>query len=389
MVAQPSIKQLIEKHTPQDITVSIYMPTIASANPRNLTENQTRYKNQLSEAKEMIDKFQAHDQSKKNLWKQLSELDNDAELWSNSNHGLAIFATPGTAILYRLPLELDAFVHVGTEFFLLPLLVEQNLAEPFYVLNLNLSEPKLLQVNSDTVTEVTDINLPGEIKQALRIDDVEQEQQFHSLGKSGGNQAVFHGHGGEKDQTNSEINQYFHLIDEAICNHNFAGTDGLEKPEIILAGTIENIALYRSISKYPELSTDQFNGSYENDLQSLRKEYAQLQAERISRSSREFREEYEGTPAHLKSSPTITSRILGKLSNEGRIKTLAVSLLENTRDSVRGGLERIYKLKLNAEHSDLLKLNEAAMDVWKKSGSIVALTNSQSSSTQTYALLRY
>src|SRR5690606_31347207 len=123
--------------------VSIYMPTHRYSSPPNMQEDQTRFKNLVRQAADMMaDKgveTTRIDEFRKDM---LQRLD-DRDFWQHLTEAMAIFADESNIAMYCLPIEVDEQVSVGSEFDVTPLLVIQEMNRQFYVLALAMHGPKL------------------------------------------------------------------------------------------------------------------------------------------------------------------------------------------------------------------------------------------------------
>ncbi|MGW8281757.1 MAG: baeRF3 domain-containing protein, partial [Gemmatimonadota bacterium] len=127
--------------------------------------------------------------------------------------------------------------------------------ERFWILALSQNEVRLWE---GTVSGLTPVNLesvPTNLREALGFQIEKDRLSMHSSGGHG-NKPMFHGHGAGKDDTKSELEQFFRTVD--------AGVQTLLADEIgpiILAAVDYYHPIYRSISKLENLAPDGIVGN--------------------------------------------------------------------------------------------------------------------------------
>jgi hypothetical protein len=187
----------------------------------------------------------------------------DEEFWRHQADGLAMFASDGLTKLYRLPATVPDLVVVAPTFHTRPLVEFLQAPERYWVLALSQKEVRLWE---GTVSGLTPVNLetvPTNLRSALGFQIEKDRLSMHSSGGHG-NKPIFHGHGAGKDDTNSELEQFFRKVD--------AGVQTLLADEIgpvILAAVDYYHPIYRNISKLENLAPDGIDGNV-NDWDSAR-----------------------------------------------------------------------------------------------------------------------
>jgi hypothetical protein len=175
------------------------------------------------------------------------DLVKDTEYWKHlGQEGLAVFLTGQSVVRYSLPVLFDEVAIVGRRFHVRPLL--PLLAGRHYLI-LALSRNKLQLFQGDRY-RLKEIDLPQDtpksMAEALKYDDPERQLQFHTKtgAASGKRGAMFHGQGVGVDDRNSNLERYFQAVDRSLFSQ-------LEKEKlpIVLAGTEELHAVYRSITR--------------------------------------------------------------------------------------------------------------------------------------------
>ncbi len=246
------LKALAE--TQADPCISLFMPTFRFESDQE--QNPIRLKNLLKEARQQLKASDRREDEIEALLKPVQATLDDSAFWRDLSDGLAIFLTPDSASMYRLPLPLDELVVVGKRFHLKPLfpLIASN--NRYYVLALSQNEVRLYQGTHFALSEVEAKEIPKSITEALAFDDPEKTLQEHTANRAGGRRdAAFHGQGGDEDdgsaEPHSDLRRFFDQIDNGVRDV-LAG----ENAPLVLAGVGYYLPIYRSANKYPHLVED-------------------------------------------------------------------------------------------------------------------------------------
>lgn len=231
--------------------VSIYMPTHRTG--PDVAAQPLRLRAALQQVKELLkaDGIQKPD----SLIEPFESLVGDDEFWRYQADGLAMFASDAMTRMYRLPATVPDMVVVGPTFHTRPLVEFLQAPERFWILALSQNEVRLWE---GTVSGLTPVNLesvPTSLRQALGFQIEKDRLSMHSSGGHG-NKPMFHGHGAGKDDTQSELEQFFRRVD--------AGVQALLADEIgpiILAAVDYYHPIYRQLSKLENLAPDGIVGS--------------------------------------------------------------------------------------------------------------------------------
>ena len=231
--------------------VSIYMPTHRKG--PDVAAQPLRLRAALQQAKGLLsDSGVAKPES---LLTPFEDLVGDEEFWRHQADGLALFASDGLTRLFRLPAAVPDLVVVAPTFHTRPLVEFLQAPERYWVLALSQKE---VRVWEGTVSGLTPVNLetvPTNLRSALGFQIEKDRLSMHSTGGHG-NRPIFHGHGAGKDDTKSELEQFFRKVD--------SGVQSLLVDEIgpiILAAVDYYHPIYRSISKLENLAPDGIDGN--------------------------------------------------------------------------------------------------------------------------------
>ncbi len=222
--------------------VSIYLPTDPASSGQ---AEQIALKNLVNQAVNQLREAGIAKRETAALEEQLTHLGSDAGFWRYQARTLAIFATPGSLVTFRLPNRLVEMVAVADRFHLKPLLRSITFPQVALVLALAQNSVRLLEVLPDGgPSEVQLADLPDDIRDAVRIVHVDDRSP---RGKTQSSMA-------EK----AHLRAYCRSIDQAI-RPVLAGRD----VPLILAAAEPLESIYRSVNSYPHLASTRIQGNAE------------------------------------------------------------------------------------------------------------------------------
>jgi len=243
-----------------DVCISIYMP--AHRYESGWSQNPTRFKNLMREARDDLRDIGYKEDQIDELFADAQNQADDSAFWRNMSDGLAIFITGSSTEFFRLPLAFDELSVVGERFHLKPLFPLIATNNRFYLLALSQNDVRLYQGTHQAVSEVESAEIPSDIVQAvLQYEDPEQQLQFRTSNRAGGDSgtsrsdAQFHGQGTSEDQSAEPqdlLKRFFRKIDDSVSDY----LNGEEAP-LVLAGVSEYLPLYKEANSYPHLVEDQ------------------------------------------------------------------------------------------------------------------------------------
>ena len=237
-----------------DTVVSIYLPTHRSG-PQT-RQDPIRLKNLVNEARiELVDLGMRGPEADAFLQPARALVD-DHNYWQHQSGGLALFLDDGMRA-FRVQEEFEPRVVVGDAFHVKPLLRVMSRGEQFNVLALSENQVGLLWGTRERVGQV---DLPGDVPEslaaALWFEDPERQLQFRQAARAGtGKGAIFHGHGGGKDQPQEEIERFFRAVD--------GGVRHLLRPNVplVLAGVERLLPIYREVTSHDPVMDGEVTGN--------------------------------------------------------------------------------------------------------------------------------
>lgn len=238
-----------------DPCVSLYMPTVRFEAEQE--QNAIRYKNLLKEARSRLKERGLREERIEKILKPAQDRLDDTAYWRSLSDGLAVFLTENGSRFYRLPVDFEELAVVNTRPHLTPLfpLIASN--NRYYVLALSQNRVQLFQGTHFALSEIKATEIPTSITEALAFDDPEQSLQEHTAARAGGrSDTVFHGQGGDEDDTSNrphaDLKRFFDQIDNGVRE----ALQGENAP-LVLAGVKYYLPLYREANKYAALVEDQ------------------------------------------------------------------------------------------------------------------------------------
>ena len=242
--------------------VSIYMPAEkAGAETR---KNPIRFKNSLREAEEKIEQLNKSTPELTQSIASAQDYIEDYDFWQHQDCGLAFFINANGIEYYRLPYSFEPTVEVSDRFYLKPLLPVITNDSTFYLLALSQNEVRFF-LGSHYAIEPIELpeSVPASLAEALKYDDPEKQQQYHSGDPS--NSPTYHGQGVGTTDNKNEIKRFLQQVNSGL-NEVLQS----EETPLILAGVEFLLPIYHEANSYNNLLEKGVTGNPENvDLRDL------------------------------------------------------------------------------------------------------------------------
>ena len=246
-------RALLADHEPP--CLSLYQAT-HRRHPEN-EQDPIRYRNLLGELEASLRRGYPSREVRP-LLEPFQALAHNAAFWNHTLDGLAIFGSPGTFRVYKLPRAVPSELAVVAEsFHAKPLVRMLQSADRYQILGLNRHEARLFEGNRDTLHEVELAEgVPRTITEALGEELTDPHLTVASYGAGSGGPgsahgvpSMHHGHGGKKDEVDLDADRFFRAIDRAILEHH-SRPSGLP---LMLAALPEHHDVFRKVSHNPFL----------------------------------------------------------------------------------------------------------------------------------------
>lgn len=206
--------------TSQEPCVSLFMPTFRAG--REVRQNAIRFKNLLKQTVKLLSDRGMDDTAIDHLLADAHSLERNDHWWQHQSDGLAVFVASEQFHCYRVPLQLNETVMIGSRFHVRPMIRLLQGNGHFYVLAVSQNRVRLFEGTRFSVSELDPEGLPTDLRSAMNIDEYTDSLQQHSTGShvSSGNM-MFHGHGGsDMDVRKSdEILPFFRRISSVLSSY--------------------------------------------------------------------------------------------------------------------------------------------------------------------------
>lgn len=235
---------LTETHEPP--CLSIYLPTHRHA-PDN-QQDPIRLKNLLRQVEKSLLETMSR-AAVGDLLAPLEALLDDKAFWNHSLDGLALLRSADSLRVYKLRIPVSELVMIDDDFYTKPLVRALQSAGSYHVLAVDMKKIRLYEGDKHSIAEVElGDESPKTIQDALGD---ELSDPFHTSGAygKGAGTAMFHGHGGRKDEVEIDAERFFRVVDKWVTEHISAPS---EVP-LIIAMLPEHQSLFRAVSKNPKL----------------------------------------------------------------------------------------------------------------------------------------
>lgn len=313
--------------------ISIYLPTHRLPGPQHSQEDQTRFKNLLREAANLLEEEDIDSPALRESLKSLEELVDDVSFWQGTLEGLAVFIDEIEIQMYSSPFEFEESVSCGDVFDIVPLHMVLSQNRSFYTLALSLSEPKLYRGDAYGM-EAVDAGLPKSMEEALNIDELPANNRMRGSHRGGlsstGGATSPQGEGDTSEAGHAEKLQFFRIIERTILEHpRFDSTLPL-----LLAATENEAAHFKSVTNFKSMLQQVLHGSFSDRPpgEVFKSAWSIIRHEVIDKQERELAGKYQESFGVYRASmdlDEITAAI-----QEGRVDTLMVSLVDETNDSI-------------------------------------------------------
>lgn len=291
--------------------VSIYIDTKIKK-PESF-ENPIRFKNLVKEAQRSLQE-KAH-KNFKALFDLFEEMETDRFFWETASQGIAILADDEECIVYKLPMDVPNQAIVADSFYIKPLLKSYQSSRLYHVLSLSRDRFSLYEADRKQIFHIPVGEEHSTLEGVLGEEKTDPHLTVGAYG--GGDQAMYHGHGGAKDEKQVDQERFFRYVDNYILEQ-YSKT---YKIPLILVGLDENQGEFRKISK----NTYLIDENVKIDAESLdqRKLHGRVQAVMEGIFNHDVKERMElFAQAHAKDMGSDDMVQIGKAIAEGRVASL-------------------------------------------------------------------
>ncbi|OFV70979.1 hypothetical protein [Acetobacterium wieringae] len=296
--------------------ISIYVDTHIKKPDR--LENPIRFKNLVKEAQASLkDKeFKGF----KDLFSLFKEMEEDALFWEGATESMAILGDEEECIVYKLPVNVKSLAIVSDSFYIKPLLRSFQSNGHYHVLGLNRDNFVLFEADRYGITEI-----PVDARDATMegVLGTEKTAPHLSVASIGGDQSMYHGHGGAKDERKVDQEKFFRHVDTFVLEQY----SKKQKIPLILVSPDEHQGEFRKLSKNNFLIDEGIK--IDGDALDKKSLYVKVQDVMQERFKKELKDRMAAfSEAHAKDLGSDDVIQIGRAIVEGKVASLYLE--ENT-----------------------------------------------------------
>jgi len=306
------------------------------------------------------------------LEEETADLIDDDGFWRYQARSLAVFATPGSLVTFRLPNRLGSTVEVSDRFFVKPLLRSVAFPQVALVLALAQGSVRVVEVTPDAGPwEVGIDDLPTDAASAVRQSSITDRSPSGRIQGSEGQKV--------------RMRQYARSIERAL-RPILVGED----VPLILAGTEPMDSIYRSVNSYPHLAQPSIPGNPEATTnEDLAARARTVLDEPYASELAEIRDLWELRTGQGRTLTDVAD--VARAATFGAVDTALVDIdtvLPGTVDEETGAVTLAAGRAANASSYGVV--DEIARRVWLNSGRVLAVRHDEVPGSQgVAAILRY
>jgi len=346
--------------------LSLYQPT-HRRHPEN-QQDPIRFRNLLKELEASLRRGYPAVEVRHHL-EPFEALARNSEFWNHTLEGLAVLAGPGFFQTLKLPQPFAELAVVADSFHTKPLRRFLQSVDRYQVLGLSLHKIRLFEGNRYALDEVELLpGVPRTIAQALGEELTEPHQTVASYGGVGGsNSPMHHGHGGKKDEADTDAERFFRIIDRTV-QENYSHPSGLP---LILAALPEHHHLFHQISQNPLLLANGIRFNPDSvSIEELRSLAWQAVEPQYQARMAELGKDFERARANAVGSGDLTE--VAQATASGRVATLLIEADRQIAGRLDGVTGKVELANLSDPHIDDL-LDDLGEMVTKMNGKVLVI----------------
>ena len=361
----------IVKEFPNDIIfekvdpcISLYQPTHRYS-PEN-KQDPIVFKNLIREIENSLkQKYQKNDLN--SAMKPFYQIEEEKGFWNNTLDGLAIFANPNKCIVYKLHRPVQELIVVADSFHIKPLVRVFQSVDKYHLLGLSTNDFTLYEGNRDGFEEIeVDPEAHRTMEEVLGKQHTDSFLTHGSYGDTGG-PAMYHGHGGKKDEIEKDIEKFFRYVDRFVLE-NYSKPSKLP---LILVSLKEHHNIFKKISHNSYLMEEGIKGSYNSfEMEHLTEKAWEIIEPIYLEKTQNLVNSFENAKANSSGSNDLVQ--ITSTAFENRVETILIEsdkIIPGKIDYNTGKIE-LWNIK-DPDFDDVL--DDLAELVLKKRGEVVVL----------------
>lgn len=350
----------------KDVNISIFIPTHRKGEEGK--QDSIRLKNILQKVKNELLEMGWKENKIEELFDEVYAKTEENQFWLHQDKGLALYVNEDYFDFFKIPVSPEENYYIAENFLITPLLELQNHHGIYHVLVLSQSETKVFKIAPDVTAKIEFKNVPTSMEEHLKYHVHERSLQQHT--GTSGKGAVFHGQGGEDDDSAKELELFLKHIENKVTKYLKK-----ENGPLILAGQEKLVAYYRKANKYSNLLDKALTGNADN------KSVKEIEEESWDIAQDYFRQDIESDIErfnNLQESELISTNIAEIVSSAyfGKVDTLFVPMGHRQFGAFDPEENRVeISDKLNGQTVDLI--NFAAVSALRNGSTLYGLKQSE------------
>ncbi len=237
--------------------VSLYFNTHRMSSQFKI--DQKTFKNHLKTVKQKL-KDTADKKTIEKIMEPLEEILSDTSFWIYNQDACTIFVNKDECVVFRLLEPIKDRVIVSDSIYIKPLVRLNQHMDHYFVLGLTKDQFEVFEVKDNLIEP---FKFVGDVSKTLKkVLGSDKTESFVTHGNYGhvSNRGVFHGHGGQKEESDLDTEKFFRYIDKAISSH----ITSLQPLPIIVCSISKNQQMYRRYAKDVNLIKEGIELSYDS-----------------------------------------------------------------------------------------------------------------------------
>ncbi len=239
--------------------VTVIVPSTALPSERQ--KNEIRRKNRIAEAEVQLEALGLDERRRAAVLGPLVEARDAGTFWPAEplDGGMVAYTTGDDLSRFALPQQPRELTVVGWRFHLKPVLEAKSRTGAFSLLAVSQNDVRLFAGDHEGLRP---LDLAGRAPRSLEESaghELTEPNLQHHAGHRGSAEAIYHTHGGGKDDVTPELKRFLREVDGAVQEL----LPEREAP-LVLAGVDSLLVLYRQVSELPAILEDELHGNVEH-----------------------------------------------------------------------------------------------------------------------------
>jgi len=334
--------------------------------PSDRQKNEIRLKNRIADADTQLEALGLDERRRAAVLGPLVQARDAGAFWPAEplDGGIAAYTSGEGLTRIVLPQRPRELTVVGWRYHVKPVLEAKSRIGPFSLLAISQNDVRLFAGDHDGL-RLVDLagRAPRSLEESAGHDLTEPNLQHHA-GHRGSAEAIYHTHGGGKDDVTPELKRFLREVDRAVQDL----VAGREEP-LVLAGVDFMLALYRDVSELPSILEQELHGNVEHlSASQLHQRARELVENEVARRNREAAASLGDAAGSAAATDDPDEALLAAL--EGRVDEIVVAADREDWGYVD---ESAHEVRHRDELPREDLLDRAAVETWLHGGRVRVL----------------